>query len=422
MRNQHRNASSIAVCLFIASLFTLLFSSTALSQTRARPSQCNAAASSPVSYVPLPSHPFSTVSTRDGCWLFVSVNTSNPRSLSGVALLQRSQGQINLKKVFPIGGESTGMVMTHDGKLLIVADDNYVVFMDVDRMIKGLGDPILGYISDGDFPGSVYVNVTADDHFLFVSDEQIESITVINLQKARAEGFHESAIVGKIPTGAAPIALTFSPDQRWLYTTSQIAPENYGWPIECKPEGADPATSKPRYPQGAIIVVDVVKARTDPAHSVVSKVPAGCSPVRMAITPGGDRVFVTARNSNALLGFDTARFLNDASHALIGTVPVGTSPVGVAVVNDGSQVIVTNSNRFSRNRTARQTLTVIDATKISSGQSAILGSIPAGTLPREFGYSPDGHTLFVANYNSNEIEVIDLSRLPIERANPAAQH
>jgi DNA-binding beta-propeller fold protein YncE len=402
----------------------LLLSSSVPAQERgAKTSQCNASPAAPVSYVSLPGHPFSTVSTRDGCWLFVSITTSNPKSPNGVALLKRSAGQITLKQSFAVEGEPTGMVLTHDGKLLIVADDNYVVFMDVDVMIAGTGDPILGYISDGDFPGSVYVNVTADDKFLFVSDEAVEAITVIDLQKARAGGFKESAIVGKIPTGIAPIALTFSTDGRWLYTTSQIAPKNLGWPVECKPEGADPATATPRNPQGAIIVVDVARARSDPANSVVARVPAGCSPVRLAITPAGDRVFVTARNSNALLGFDTAKLKDDTVHALIGAVPLGTAPVGVAVVNEGKQVVATNSNRFSGNRTARQTLTVIDAAKVSAGQSALMGTIPAGAFPREFGQSPDGRTLFVANYNSNELEVIDLARLPLEQAKPsAAQH
>jgi DNA-binding beta-propeller fold protein YncE len=113
-------------------------------------------------------------------------------------------------------------------------------------------------------------------------------------------------------------------------------------------------------------------------------------------------------------------FKDDSTHALIGTVPLGTSPVGVAVVNDGKQVVVTNSNRFSRNRTARQTLMLIDTAKVSAGQSALMGTVPAGAFPREFGQSPDGRTLFVANYNSDELEVIDLNRLPLEQLKPEA--
>jgi YVTN family beta-propeller protein len=301
--------------------------------------------------------------------------------------------------------------MTHDGKLLIVADDEYVVFMDVARMTSDRGDPILGYISDGRFSGSVYVNVTADDKFLFVSDENTEMLTVINLEKARAEGFKETAKVGTVPMGAAPIALTFSPDGKWLYTTSQIAPKSLNWPIACKPEGADPATAKEEYSQGAISVVDVSRAQTDPAHSIVANVPAGCSPVRLAISPSGDRVYVTARNSNSLLAFDTGTLRSDPEHAQVGKVPVGSSPVGVAVVNDGKFVLVTNSNRFAKDQTARQTLTVIDAGRVGEGQAAITGSVPAGIFPREFGQSADGKTLFVANYLSNELEVIDVDRI-----------
>lgn len=411
--------------LLAISMVILLSASATLAQRSdvSRTSQCNAAATEPVSYVALPGHPFSTVPSKDGCWIFVSVSSANPRSANGVAMLSRAGGRITLKRVFPVEASPTGMVMTHDGKLLIVADDEFVVFLDVLRMTSGRGDPILGYISDGNFSGSVYANVTSDDKILFVSDENTATITVINLERARAEGFKDNAKLGKIPVGEAPIALTFSPDERWLYTTSEIAAKSFNWPIACKPEGQDPATAKPQYPEGAIIVVDVNRARTDPAHSVVSRVPAGCSPVRMARSPNGERVYVTARNSNALLAFDTAALRTDIDHAQVGKVPVGAAPVGVAVSGDGKFVFVTNSNRFASNQTARQTLTVIDAANVAAGQAAVLGSVPAGIFPREFGQSLDGQTLFVANYNSNEVEVIDLKRMPLDRSTkpPAKQ-
>src|SRR5712692_862888 len=228
---------SLFVLLKIGVIVLLLTATTFAQDGDAKlASRCNAAPTDPISYVSLPGHPFSTVASKDGCWLFVSVTSTNPRSANGVAMLSRAHGKITLKKVFPVEAGPTGMVMTHDGKLLIVADDEYVVFMDVARMTSDRGDPILGYISDGDFSGSVYVNVTADDKFLFVSDENTETITVINLEKARSEGFKDSAKVGKIPVGVAPIALTFSADGRWLYTTSQMAPKSLNWPIECKPE------------------------------------------------------------------------------------------------------------------------------------------------------------------------------------------
>jgi DNA-binding beta-propeller fold protein YncE len=414
------NLVSLAQRLAGAALFVALLCSSLSAQPTGEESlvRCNSAVhGSAVSFISLPGQPFSTITNKMGCWLFVSLTSANPRSPNGVAMLRRGEGFIRLWKVFPVEAAPTGMVMTHDGTLLIVADDEQVVFMDVKSMINGTGDPILGYFSNGRNSGSVYVNVTADDKFLFVSDENAEAITVISLEKARARYFAEPTIVGKIPVGIAPIALTFSPDGKWLYTTSQVAPKSLNWPIACKPEGADPATAKEQYPQGAIIVVDVARAQTDPANSIVAHVPAGCSPVRLAISPSGDRVYVTARNSNALLAFDTNALRGDVEHALVGKVPVGSAPVGVAVVNDGKIVLVTNSNRFAKDQTARQTLTVIDAARVGEGQAAITGSVPAGIFPREFGVSPDGKTLFVANYISSELEVIDLRRLK-EATNP----
>src|SRR5207237_9180048 len=142
--------------------------------------------------------------SQAGCWLFDTLTSSNPKSANGVALLSRAKGQINLKRVFSVESGPTGMVLTHDGKTLIAADDEYVVFMDVGHMITGKGDPILGYISDGNFSGSVYVNVTSDDNFLFVSDENTETVTDINLAKDRAEGLTVHAIVGKFAVDEAP--------------------------------------------------------------------------------------------------------------------------------------------------------------------------------------------------------------------------
>lgn len=384
------------------------------SNAQSEPGNCNAPPSQPISYVSVPGHPFGTAVTKDGCWIFVSLSTANPRSPNGIALLEHAAGKIIFKKVFPLGEDTAGIILTHDNKLLIVANDTFVTFMDVGRMLSGQGDPIVGYIRDGRFPSSVEVNVTSDDKFLFVSDESEQSITVIDLEKARASGFAASSIVGRIPVGEAPIALVFSPDEKLLYTTSEAAPESFGWPIECKPEGQDPATSKPVVGQGAIIVVDVARAKVKPAESVVAKVPGGCSPVRMAISPRGDYVYVTARNSNAMLAFDTAKLVKDSANALVGRVPVGAAPVPIAVAEAGRKIFVGNSNRFAAGENDTQDVTVIDAAKVVDGSAAVLGKIPAQKFPREFGSSSDGNTLFLANYLSDSLEIIDVKHLTVQ--------
>ena len=305
------------------------------------------------------------------------------------------------------------MALTHDGTLLIVASDDRVAFIDPARLIAGSADAVLGYLNDAPMAGRIYANVTPDDRWLFLSDESTRTISVVDLVKARASGFDDSAVIGQIPVGRAPIALTFSRDHQFLYTTSQVAPSAYGWPSVCSAPGSDAARQASNYAEGAILVVDVSRATHDPANAVVGAVAAGCNPVRLVTSPSGDVAYVSARTDNMLLAFDTRKLLADPAHALIGRVPVGDAPVGVAVLNGGARLAVTNSSRFG-NSNATQSLTIIDAQKIASGEAAVLGTVPAGVFPRELRVTEDQATLLLTNFGSKNLAVIDVVRLPLE--------
>src|SRR5215831_7310627 len=183
-------------CLLVVFSASSAFGQTSAAQKSA--SQCNAPPSAAVSYVSMPGRPFKAITTRDGCWIFVSVNGGNQTAPRGVAVVERDQGKLKVKNLFETPGPPSGVDITHDEKLLMVTDGSGVVFMDVAAMMSGHGNPILGSISDGEDAGSIYVSVTADDKFLFVSDERAFSITVINLEKARANHFAPDSIVGKI--------------------------------------------------------------------------------------------------------------------------------------------------------------------------------------------------------------------------------
>jgi DNA-binding beta-propeller fold protein YncE len=379
---------------------------------------CNAPTSEPVVHVELPGNPFTPLSTRDGCWLFVSIAGGGSGSPGGIAVLRRADGQVKLEHVMSVNGNPTGAVVTHDEKTLIVAVGPRVAFVDVQRLQRGSRDAVLGYIGgDVERAGRIYANITGDDRYVFVSDEQNQTITVINLPRARQSGFRPVSIVGKIPVGRAPVALTFSPDERYLYTTSQQVPVQLKWPVTCRPQGSDPSQVPPPAPDhmaGAIIVVDVARAKTDPATAVVGVVRAGCNPVRLVLSPRGDLAYVTARTDNALLVFDTARLLTAPDSALIAKVPVGIAPVGVAVVDSGRKVVVTNSNRFAGSETDVQDLTVIDAGKVRMGAEAVIGNITAGAFPREMRLTADGRTLLVTNFASHTLQIIDIARMPIK--------
>ena len=427
MSGHGRSTAALGVLAVACSL--TLAQQRAFAQTTTKAAVCNQPAPEPVIFVDVPGHPFTPIPTEDGCWIFVSLSNPKDGPPAGIAVLRRSGGTVSLARVIPTDGGPTGMVLTHDGKLLIGALDERVVFVDAARAISGDADAVLGYLHEPEYhgdlggmkvttPGAVYVNVTSDDRFLFVSDEWAQRITVINLEQARASDFKADSLVGTIPTGGLPIAVTLSPDGRYLYTTAEAANKEWGWPIECKPEGQDPAKAKAEYPQGAVVVIDVARAKTNPANSVIAKVRAGCSAVRLAISPTGDRAYVTARNSNTLLAFDTKKLVHDPTHALIGQVPVGPSPVGVEVVDSGKEIAVANSNRFAGAGNAKQTLSFISAAKVASGAVAVLGVIPAGGFPRELRATADGRALLVTNFTSNTLELVDLGRLPLQ-ASPA---
>jgi DNA-binding beta-propeller fold protein YncE len=351
--------------------------------------------------------------SKDSCWLFVSLTGRGENS--GIAVLKRSAGKVELVRVVPLPSGPTGITVTHDGKLLIAAATTAAVFLDVQKMIEGAANPVAGSISGG--RGSIYANTTPDDALLFVAEENGQAITVIDLERARRDGYKTDDVIGKIPVALAPIALTFSPDAKWLYTTSQVAMADWNWPKACKPEGMPVPDTVITDPEGAVIVVDVARARTDPEHAAVARVPAGCSPVRMSISPKGDRIYVTARNSNAVLEFDTAKLVSDGEHAMVGIAPVGVAPVPVMVVDQGKKIVAGNSNRFAGGD-APQSLVVLDAAKISQGLAAVMGIIPAGSFPREMAVSSDGRTLFLTNFGSSSLQVLDIAHLPIDSKLP----
>jgi DNA-binding beta-propeller fold protein YncE len=409
----HRGRISIGAALLGILLIGLLIGAgTAVKvDAQVQPNGCNARLASPSVTIALPGNPFGVKAAADGCWVFVSVGGAN----GGIAVLKRGNGRMDVVRVVPVTPAPAGIVLTHDGKLLIAAATNSAVVLDVGRMTTGAESPVIGTFSgfERSFVGSVYVNVTSDDKLLFVSQEAAQAITVIDLERARQNGFKPEAIIGNIPVGGAPIALTFSPDGRWLYTTSEGAAPQWNWPKACKPEGSR-TSSQLVNPEGAVVVVNVARAKTDPANSVVGRIPAGCSAVRMAISPDGQRIYVTARNSNAVGVFDTSKLLSDADHARLGTAAVGEAPVPVAVIDGGKKVVVGNSNRFAGGN-APETLSVLDAAKMEqNGTDATIGTIPSGAFPREFDVSADGRTLFLTNAGSSSLQVIDIDRLPVE--------
>ena len=162
---------------------------------------------------------------------------------------------------------------------------------------------------------------------------------MFRLHQALTRGFGPSDFAGLIPTGEAPVGLAFSPSGRWLYSTSELAVPAAGG-------------------QGTLSVISVPRAESDPARSVVTTVHAGCSPVRVITSADGAVVWVTARESDALLAFSAARLLSDPARARLADVQVGEAPVGLTLVDGGRRLVAADSDRFSL-RGAQANLAVV---------------------------------------------------------------
>jgi len=388
---------------------------------------CNAATAEPIVHVALPGNPFTPVPTSDGCWVFVALAGNAAQGGSpGVAVISRLNGTFKVERTVPLRAGGTGAVLTHDGKLLIVAAGPHVAFLDADRLKSGSGNPVLGYldvgegtsaIGTGQAAGAIYANVTKNDDILFVSLERATAILVVDLPKVRRGVFDQSVILGRIPTGNAPIAVTLSSDEKYLYATSQSSVPEWNWPNACAPENPQQPVYAMSRSVGAVLVVDVAKARTDAAHSVVTRFPVGCGPVRLVLTPDDRTAWVSIRADNTVMAIDTKKMLTDSAHAIVTRVKVGTAPVGVAVVDGGSRIIATNSNRFAGDANDHQPLNVIDASK-GPANATLAGTIPAGAFPRELRVTADGRTLLVSNFASKTLQVVDLQRLTAVTAKP----
>jgi DNA-binding beta-propeller fold protein YncE len=258
---------------------------------------------------------------------------------------------------------------------------------------------LLGVLSAGGAPGgplysAVEVATSADGRFAFVSLEYAGKIAVFDLRAASRSGFRRSGLVGMIPLRRVNVGVAVSPDGRWLYATGAAG----SFPLT-------PASS------GTLSVVDVKRAETHPAGSVVSTVRSGCDPVRVAVSPDGSLVWVTARGSNALLGYAAAKLRRDRAHALVAVVPVGAAPVGLALIDGGRRAIVMDSNRFGLPGKDAD-LAVVDTTRAVHGGTALLGTIAAGRFPREAAVQPDHDVLLVTNFDSFELQAVRLADLP----------
>jgi DNA-binding beta-propeller fold protein YncE len=330
----------------------------------------------------VPGHPFGVAVSPDGRQVIVSLVGRGPT----LAVLDMSGGAATLRGTVSLpGGEPAhGMALSHSGRYLAVTLESQTAVVSLPALLAGAADPVLGMLHDGGI-GTIEAAFSADDRYVFVSDEGSGAISVFDLDTALTTRFDAPGIaVGQVPVDPGPVGIAASPDGEVLYATSEV-------------------TSATAVQQGALTVIDVGRAERRPADSVLAQLPAGCEPVRVALSKGGRLIWVTARGSDELLAFAADRIRPDPAHALVAAVRVGSQPVGVLLTAGDRQVLTANSARFSQPNSA-QTISVVDADAALAGRPSLLGTIPSGAFPREIGYDRPTGQVLVTNFNSDTVE------------------
>jgi DNA-binding beta-propeller fold protein YncE len=373
--------------------------------------------------------PFGVAVTPDGRYGFAAVlgGGTGGSVIDVLRMATTASGPPVLVRSIPVAGRPLGETITPDGRYLLAADGNGAVVISVARAESGAAGAVLGMLAapGGTGPGglsgsAIEVATSRDGRYAFVTLEYDQRAAVFNLADAVSRGFSSADYAGSIPLGQAAVGLAVSPDGRWLYATSEAAaPAQHPVGITAPAARGEPALSAsqaaragvvPDEPPGTLTVIDVQRAETNPAHSVVATVEAGCQPVRVVTAADGTQVWVTARASDDALCFAAARLVTDPSHALVAAVRVGEAPVGLAAVRDGTLIVVADSNRFSAPG-AHADLTVISVADALHGRPAIVGDIPAGMFPRDMTAAPDG-TVLVSNFSSGQVETVDTATIP----------
>lgn len=124
-----------------------------------------------------------------------------------------------------------------------------------------------------------------------------------------------------------------------------------------------------------------------PARSMTS-VEVGLQPQKMAMSPDGDRLYVTNRVSNSVTVVDTA------SGTLRTSIPVAFAPRAIVMAPDGSHVYVAHDFTNS-------------ITVIATGSDTVTRSIPLSAPAWALALSPDGSSLYVTQGSTRMLLTIE---------------
>jgi DNA-binding beta-propeller fold protein YncE len=330
----------------------------------------------------LPSSPYAVAVT--GTYAFVSYPIGYHTGTGLISVLGLRGSTATMIRTVSVPGEPMGLVLSPDGRYLLAADYlGGLEILSTATLESGSGHLVVAQLGSAD-RSSDEVVVSPDGRYAFVPEEESSAIAVYALTGTKPRQ------VGSVRVDGSPSGAALAPNSKTLYVVSQAA-------------GNDAATSA-----GSLAAISVEAAEHDPARAVLERVNAGCDPVRVAIAPSGTSAWVTDRGGDSLLAFVLARAGRPIG-ALQAAVRVGSEPVDVTFTDAGTLLAVTDSARFD-DPDADQTVAIVSTADAVARRPALIGFLPAGAFPRQFGQASGGPLLFT-DFNSDDIRLISTADL-----------
>ena len=324
---------------------------------------------------PLAGAPFGVAITPGGQYSVVTTGNA-------VVLLHDGAGPAPaVVRTIAVPGAGKGVAVTASGRYAVAASGSGAAVISLAAAENGAPDPVVGQLTSPDGSGAVEVLISPDGRFAFVTLQNSAEMAVFNLAGALTSGFGPGDFVGYVRLAPQPVGMTT--DGTWLYVVSLA---------------------------GQLAVLNLSKAETDPAHSVVARTRAGCGSARVLVSGGGKVVWVTARQSDSLLGFNALRLRTEPARALIARVMVGEMPLGETLADHGARILVADSN-LKHLAGVTSSLAVVSTADALSGKPALLGYLPVGPVPRQFAVEPGGRVVLVTVQGAHTLEAVNVGGL-----------
>jgi YVTN family beta-propeller protein len=315
----------------------------------------------------------------------------------GVGILPNGRAITPAGNQVDVGFFPGNMIMTPDGKTLIISDngmgDDDLVVVDTEsgtirQTVKSHGNWLLYGLA-----------VTQDGKTLFAAGGPYKGVYVYSISDTGMLAYVKTfgTVQGKIVTG-----LRLSADGKVIYVTDFISNSvsvydaatqdfitsntnvTYAFDAALSADGSKLYVSNWGQIQfGSPDVVTVVKASD---LTFLSNITVGKNPEKIIEDPANSRLFVLNSDQETISVVDTATDTVKSTVSLLSSAdsPTGVFPVGGVLSKDGSTLYVAAA--------AKNSVEVIDTATLK-----VRGSIPTGWYPTAVELSSDGTTLFVVN-------------------------